>query len=199
MSTGATALAISQEPLTFASITDSQSSTDWSLIRPTLFIPEATSMPSIPPKVSTAPAMIASASASVSGRRATMVLQPLSSGSARSSSSTSALVPARVTLAPAAPSALAASEPMAPEAPVTITDLPSMENRFAGSTTARPPVRKARAGMWPGGSSPASNAPTGPGRRVQSARQAVWPPGQPLAAGLIGPRGKAHPSRNATA
>src|SRR5262249_55273571 len=85
------------------------------------------------PNFATAAATISSQLASELGRLATIsVLPPSASHSAATFLSSSILLAASTTLAPAPASTFAASAPNAPDGPVTIAVLPLMSNREAG-------------------------------------------------------------------
>src|SRR5260370_673937 len=128
---------ISQDWVTLASITSRKSSGLWSTIFDTLLRPEATTRMSSRPKAVAAAATIASQFSAELGRFATIavtivLLRPGAWHSAATFLSSSSRLAASTTLAPAPASTLAASEPNAPDAPVTMAVLPLMSNREAG-------------------------------------------------------------------
>src|SRR5258708_21332719 len=133
----AAARAISQDWVTLASITSRKSSGFWSTIFAILLRPEATTRMSSRPKAVAAAATIASQFSAELGRFATIavtivLLPPSAWHSAATFLSSSSRLAASTTLAPAPASTLAASEPNAPDAPVTMAVLPLMSNREAG-------------------------------------------------------------------
>src|SRR5262249_32908262 len=104
-----------------------------STIFDTLLRLEATTRMSSRPNAATAAATMASQLASELGRLATIaVLPPSSAHAAATCLSSSSLLAASTTLEPAPASTVAAGEPNAPDAPVTMAILPRMSNRETG-------------------------------------------------------------------
>src|SRR5262245_11714929 len=114
-------------------MTSRKSSTFWSTILETLLRPEATTRMSTRPNLSTAALTTLSQFSSELGRTAMIsVLAPSFSHSAATFFSSSALLAARTTLAPAPARVFAASAPKAPDAPATIAVLPLISNNDSG-------------------------------------------------------------------
>src|SRR5215813_12692993 len=114
-------------------MTSRKSSTFWSTILETLLRPEATTRMSTRPNLSTADLTILSQFSSELGRNAMIsVLAPSFSHSAATFFSSSALLAARTTLAPAPARVFAASAPKAPDAPAMIAVLPLISNKDSG-------------------------------------------------------------------
>src|SRR6266446_4284406 len=174
----AVARAISQDWVTLASMTSRKSSGFWSMIFDTLLRPEATTRMSSRPNAITAAATIVSQFSAELGRFATIavtivLLPPSAWHSAATFLSSSSRLAASATLAPAPASTLAASEPNAPDAPVTIAVLPRMSNREAGFFR-----KSSDMGFlpFPSPSSGRVAEPTGPafGRPDDRLREAGW-------------------------
>ena len=120
---------ISHEPLTFASMTACQSSTLWSTIGATRFVPEAATSRSTVPYAPTAPSTIASAPASLSGRCATSSASiPFRGQLVAELGQALAVAAGERQARPAAPSARAAAPPNVPVAPVMSAERPETSN-----------------------------------------------------------------------
>src|SRR5215470_1572248 len=114
-------------------MTSRKSSTFWSTILDTLLRPEATTRMSTRPNLSTAALTILSQFSSEFGRSAmTSVLLPSCSHSAATFPSSSVLLAASTTLAPAPANVFAAKAPKAPDAPVMMAVLPLISNNDSG-------------------------------------------------------------------
>src|SRR5215471_2497653 len=114
-------------------MTSRKSSTFWSTILETLLRPEATTRMSTRPNLWTADLTTFSQFSSELGRNAMIsVLAPSFSHSAATFFSSSALLAARTTLAPAPARVFAASAPKAPDAPAMIAVLPLISNKDSG-------------------------------------------------------------------
>src|SRR5580700_856551 len=127
------ARAISQDWVTFTSITSLNASGGWSTILETLLMPAASTRMSTPPKRLTAASTTFSQLAAELGRMLMVsTVAPSVSHAAATSLRASSPPAASARLQPAPASTLEASAPNAPEAPVTMAVLPRMSNSARG-------------------------------------------------------------------